>query len=556
MKDNAQHKPRFGIQGTVIGWQDPWAQDASDLYMRTGTGAIIASQDLTPPPAHFIAALQDLKADFYIHHVFPNLEGQEQLLQDARDNGIDLVLGNEYGNINGPWIEGTNRYDVPDNALLDAAASGKLIGLLYDEPEHLQINVSQYREDSWQPHWGAGGSISMDAARDEVTQAVASRVQHVHKQLSAAGYNAEAVPLLSEQVFPTLFHTHARGGMAPCPKIMKESFQPLQLATALGAAKQYGLPMWICADLWGPDVGPWPTRTSGFPGHSPEEFASALRMGYLQGPTHLFTENADGLLQYSADGFKKSVFGDVWKSFVIDYAAANPLTWSHLDAVADVVFIHSDDSNYGQNERPFGSQALQMPEASQSIFHVWHLLSGGVIPAHGSCLHIPGYDFPRHELKRRVPADQFPLPLGVDTAAAGGYPPASHPLFAPLPSTLVYDGFVRAEQIGRPKLILVAGSSVSAATLQDVRKLAEEGITVIVASWLLPSEWQTEQGFAGGGSWLPTEDFLSERVREATAPFTCGENRWTQRFGDTEVRIYPRDQAGYTLDFEIASVSS
>lgn len=547
MTENAAHQPRLGIQGTVIGWQDPWAQEASDLYMRTGTGAVIASQDQTPTPKQFIAALKDLQADFYVHHIFPGLEGQQQLLLDACDSGIDLVLGNEYGNINGPWVEGTNRYDVPDDALHAAAASGKLIGLLYDEPEHLQINVGQYRKDAWLPHWGDSGSASMDAARAQVTQAVSARAQHVRKQLAAAGAQPETVPMLSEQVFPTLFHAQARGGMAPCPKIMKESFQPLQLATALGAAKQYGLPLWVCADLWGPDVGPWPTRTSGFPGHSPEEFASALQMGYLLGPTHLFAENADVLLRYGAGGFEKSIFGDVWQSFA---ATAKPLDWSHRDAIADVVIIHSDDSNYGQNERPFGSRSLPMPETSQSIFHVWHLLSSGVLPAHGSCLHIPGYDFPRHELKRRVAADAFPLPNGVDAAAEGSYPPAVHPLFAPLPSTLVFDGFVRAEQIGRPRLILVAGSSVSAATLQDVRKLAEEGAAVIAAAWLLPAEWREEKRFASGGSWLPAEDFLADRVREQAAPYIGGEKRWTQRFGDHEVRIYPRDSDGFTLDFE------
>src|SRR5690606_11335438 len=46
-------------------------------------------------------------------------------------------------------------------------------------------------------------------------------------------------PLISEHVFPVMFHAKARAGMDVCPKIMKESFQSLQLATSLGAAQQY-----------------------------------------------------------------------------------------------------------------------------------------------------------------------------------------------------------------------------------------------------------------------------------------------------------------------------
>ncbi|MBW7461945.1 hypothetical protein K0U00_48625, partial [Paenibacillus sepulcri] len=135
--------------------------------------------------------------------------------------GIELCLGNEYGNINGPWVEGTNRYDMPDDALREAAASGKLIGLLYDEPEHLQINAGQYRKDGWFPHWGSCEAEDLNEARRLMTDSVARRVRHVREILARAGFDASKVPLLSEQVFPVLFHAQARGGMALCPKIMK-----------------------------------------------------------------------------------------------------------------------------------------------------------------------------------------------------------------------------------------------------------------------------------------------------------------------------------------------
>ncbi|MBW7461756.1 hypothetical protein K0U00_47665, partial [Paenibacillus sepulcri] len=159
--------------------------------------------------------------------------------------------------------------------------------------------------------------------------------------------------------------------------IMKESFQPLQLGTALGAAKQYGCPMWICADLWGPDIGHWFTRISGFPGHSPQEFESALRMGYLMAPTHLFTENVDVLLHRMDNRFALTEFGEVWERFVKDYVPNHPLAWRHSQADADIAVIVSEDSNYGQNDRLYGNRELAAPQTSASLFAVWHLLSHG-----------------------------------------------------------------------------------------------------------------------------------------------------------------------------------
>jgi len=541
-----EKRPMLGLQGPVLAWQDPWAGDASDRIMRTGTGQVYRSQDPTPTGEAFVRAMKELGAEFYVHHLMPGLEGQAAMLRDLVRLDMKVCLGNEYGNINGPWAEGTNRYDAPDDAVLEAARTGKLIGLLYDEPEHLQINASQYRKDGWFPHWAATDGQTLEQSYGRFVHAVAERVRHVGALLRQAGLAEEAVPLVSEQVFPVLFHANARAGMAVCPKVMKESFQPLQLAAALGAAKQYGRPLWICADLWGPDVGRWFTRMSGFPGHSPEEFASALEMGYLMGPTHLFAENIDVLLRHEGEGrFASTEFGDVWRRFALDFVPRHPLDWRHDEAEADIALIHSDDSNYGQNARLFGNRTLEAPEASRSVFRAWHLLSRGAIPAHGSCMHIPGYDFPRHELKRRVPPESFPLPDGCPDLPAT----STHPLFYPANNVLVFDEFVREEQLGEPKLVIAAGSRLSAETLRALRRKAEAGTAVIVSAGLVPAEWKESRRF-GAGFWLTADDFLSDAVREAAEPFLGAENCWRQRFGRTEVRFTPGNEAGTTLQAE------
>lgn len=547
------HKPKLGIQGPVVAWQDSWAGDASDLIMRTGTGSICPSQDNKPEPEAFLSMLKGLEADFYVHHVLPDGQGYPELLADMAEAGMDICLGNEYGNINGPWVEGTNRYDVPDDEVIKAARSGRCIGLLYDEPEHLQINAAQYRKDGWFPHWGSTDGLNLQQSRELVERSAAERVGYVQSILERAGYPRASMPLISEHVFPTSFHTYARAGMDICPKIMKESFQSLQLSTALGAAKQYDRSMWICADLWGPDTGTWFTRFPGFPGHSPQEFESALKMGYLMGPSHLFVENIDVLMKHTASGFEMTEFGDVWQEFVRKFIPEHPLGWHHSQADADIAVIHSDDSNYGQNERLFGNRTLDRSSGSrsESVFAIWHLLSRGAIPAHGSCMHIPGYDFPRHELKRDVPLDRFPLHQGY---AGSGRQPV-HPLFYPVPNVLAYDDQVTEEQLGHPKLTLVGGSSVSAETLKAVIKRAEDGGIVVIGEWLLPdgpAEWK-KSGSMGFGKWIVTNDFLDSRVKEAVEPFLREERCWIQRFGTTEIRMFPRDNDGFTLDFEIVS---
>jgi hypothetical protein len=549
--DKIRSKPKLGLQGPVVAWQDSWAQGESDDIMRTGTGSVFLSQDSTPEPEQFVKVMQDMGAEFYVHHMFPSLSGHTEMIRDMIKYDIDICLGNEYGNINGPYVEGTNRYDVPDEVLLEAAASGKLMGLLYDEPEHLQINAGQYRKDAFLPHWGATDGLTLEQANQQVAHAVADRVNHVRTVLEREGYPTDSIPLITEQVFPVMFHTQARGGMVVCPKVMKESFQSLQLATALGAAKQYGRNMWICADLWGPDIGEWFIRTSGFPGHSPEEYASALRMAYYMGPSHLFTENVDVLLKFENNQFRRTEFGEVWNEFVRGFIPQHPLSWNHGQVDPDIVFIHSDDSNYGQNDRLFGNRELQEStttlHGSQSIFHVWHLLSHGTIPAHGSCLHIPGYDFPRKWLKAEVPKERYPLNKGVKWELERNV----HPLFNPTNNVIVYDELVEEHQIGNPKLIIAAGSRISGSTLAAIRRKAESGATVMIAEWLVPKEWSVN-GRVGAGEWLVTSSFLEDpKVIETAAPLLGSKDCWIQRFGDVEVRMYKADRAGFTLDFEI-----
>ncbi|MFC8680294.1 hypothetical protein ACFT30_02155 [Microbacterium ureisolvens] len=515
--------------------------------MRTGTGIPIASQDPAPTPAEFTAQLRELGADFYVHHVIPTQEDHAALFDDLAAAGIGLVLGNEYGNINGPHADGTNRYDLPAELVRDAAASGVLEGVLYDEPEHLQIHADQYRHDAHLPHFGQTDGLDAAAALDVIDDTVRALTTDIADAVSQAG--GRPVPVLSEQVFPVMFHALARAGMTPAPKVMKESFQPLQLGTALGAALQYDREMWICADLWGPDVGPWTTRAPGFPGHSPAEFASALRLAYLFAPTRLFVENIDVLTRHLGEGrFARTPHGEVWLEFAKGFVPRHPLRWSHRDARPDIALVHADDSDFGRGERPFGNRQATAPAASQSVFAAWHALSHGQLPAHGSCLHIPGYDFPRHGLNG-IPRSRFPLDAGATE------PTRLHGLFQATRGVLAFDEHVRADQLADAGLVVVAGSRLPRATLDGLRARAEAGATVLIAAWLCgPDRAKTER--VGTGDWVVYEDFDDADAQEAIAAHAGTSDVWSQRFGAHELRIAAGDAAGETLEFEIADAST
>ena len=50
---------KFGLQNSVMGWDDPWYPDASRTLMRTGEGQFFVSQDPAPTKQAFIRLLQE-----------------------------------------------------------------------------------------------------------------------------------------------------------------------------------------------------------------------------------------------------------------------------------------------------------------------------------------------------------------------------------------------------------------------------------------------------------------------------------------------------------------
>lgn len=171
--------------------------------------------------------IRELGVDFYMHHAIPCEQETERMIDILTEAKLPFILGNEFYSINRVYAPGTGRGSFRRPGAKGAYPSPYFMGLLYDETEHVQLHSSQYGEGSgyqWaDPHGKSAGRIEAD-----ICEAIRAASQKF------------GVPLYSEHVFPVMYHTFSRAGMRVCPKVLKEEFQPLQLAAAMGAAKQYG----------------------------------------------------------------------------------------------------------------------------------------------------------------------------------------------------------------------------------------------------------------------------------------------------------------------------
>lgn len=370
---------KFGLQNSVMGWDDPWYPDASRTLMRTGEGQFFVSQDPAPTKQAFIRLLQEtFGVDFLMQHAMPQDERTEDFVWDMEKCGLQYMLGNEFGNINGPHCEGTNRYDVPQKLVRRAKRSENFLGLLYDETEHLQLHPSVYRKDARLHQW----LTTPCKTEEECEEAIVNNVKRL-----VDGYGTD---VYGECVFPSMMHLLARGGMHLSPKALKEEYQSVMFAVAMGACKQYKRKMCVTVDLWGFDVGEWFTRLWGFPAHGVQEFYNALVLSWYMSPELLFVENCDPLAISRGDSFEITPFGEAYRLFLERYRGKTP-PYSHSDVQCEIAVIHADDGVFSANGTfdgagSYGFSEFPMNERKNSFFQVMHALSHGAVSPAGTLL--------------------------------------------------------------------------------------------------------------------------------------------------------------------------
>lgn len=550
--NNAVHKTLVGIQGSVMGWDDPWHYRLCSTYMRTGERKHFPSQDLKPQVDEFLKLIREIGVDFYLHQVMPEEDEINSFIESISKYGMPYYLGNEYGNINKLGDGICNRYDIPEACVEKAKASGNFLGLFYDETEHLQLHPDIYADNQPEEYKnlepGHQWTPTEGRSLDEIER---NLVEAVKKRISVYGQD---VACFSEQVFPVMYHSLARGGMNPCPKLLKEEFQSLQLATALGAAKQYKKNLGICVDLWGPDVGNWFTRLWGFPGHSPVDFKSGLEIAYLMGPKILFAENIDPLAVYSEGGFEKTEFGDIFEEFIKKFIPENPRLYDHTMLEPEIVIIRSDDTDWsiagGFGGRGlYGSKSLHGDYKTQSVFKIFNLLSHGRIPESGISFWIPDYSFPTSKYSRTNDNVKL-LPLKNGVHDCNEY---VHKLFYPMNNVAVFDERVNSQSLGNPKLIILAGSRITEETFKVISDKVRGGSVCIAAEWLIPVGMKVS-GTDGLGEWFVVNDFSDPALADFLKPFLGDRDCWMQRFGNYELRFFNQSGDGVTLTHEITRI--
>ncbi len=523
---------KFGVQNSVVAWDDPWHLQSCKTMMRTGERRYFPSQDIAPSKSEFLRFVrEELGADFIMQHVMPVDSEIETLIDDLAAAEIPFMLGNEFGNANRVRTPGTNRYDIPLRLVEKAQRTGWFMGLQYDETEHLQMNNLIYDPDA------AGLYQWVNPQGKTLAEMEEGFVDSVSKFMEKYG-----CPVYAEVLFGTLYHALARGGMRLSFKLMQCEFASLQAATALGAVRQYRNPVGITIDTWGSDVGRWFTRLWGLPGHCPEEFANGLELGYHISPDFLFVENCDPLARSTEKGIELLEYGRIYRDFLARRRGSAP-PYAAQDARCEIAVIRSEDGVFAKNGTffnagPYGALHLKNDSKTNSFFDVMHVLSHGTLPDSGSTQHhMPGLPYTRFERTDEA-IRSFPKADGLEC------PEYVHTLFQPLNKVLVFDSFADERCLEECRLIVVCGSRLSPQTVRAIVNKAGRGAKVLAAEW-----FREELNACPDISFF--ESFADPAFAAAAKPFMGCDKEWKIAYEGYELTITNPSGDGISLDFGI-----
>ena len=289
---------------------------------------------------------------------------------------------------------------------------------------------------------------TLEQAADKFTAAV-QELLDIHAK--------HGIDLYSEHVFPVLLHPFTRAGWTPIPKILKESVSPVYIACALGAALQYDKELWITPDLWG---------MHDYPGHSVEEYRSALLLAYHMGADAIYTENIayDGagknkgegsLIKCTQDSYQVTDYGQAAKWFFHEYVPQHPRSYTFRQVKPRVAIIRQPDACWGQKEswlgdRLFGNDNWPSDDRTEAWLKALHLLTLETVPKESLCWQ-----------------------------AGGEYKEMPMRLLFPLEGLVVYDHHLKGSLLEELEVIFLTGIGVSDETLQAIAQQVKAGATCI-----------------------------------------------------------------------------
>jgi hypothetical protein len=484
----------------------------------------------TPPAPAVAAALKSLGID-YVNYYVKTYEGipdgqavevNRAMLDLVKELGLDFSIS-------------CFTVDPPEQAVHDAKALAgstpalRFEGIVFDELEHCRLLNMQ----SPMPLADPGAFDTFQGAYD-VTLAAYRRLYSKYAALGAQ--------VTATHVWPVLLHVAARAGFVPCPKICKEFYSPVSLAMGMGAALEYGTPLWVDCDMWFWDL---------VPGHPAEEVLSNLLLAYWLGADRVYLEGAGHNLtepgkqgtpfslmsQITPDLYQLTAHGEMLKRFIADYLPAHPREWTFREATPDIAIIRFPDTDHGQyytewKAHLYGSPNLPSTPDTRAWFQIWNLLTFGKTGLDGLSFfktHASGAGYER-PVERGVVQSLDSRPVQA----------ASHRFFVPLNGAVVFDHLVGYERLRGIPLLFLTGVDVSEDTAGALRRCASEGAKLIAWGNLAPK--LGFEGYRGGvmrigqgeGVVLITDDFMNPKVWTEIRGLVGHPDEIRYRFGSHE----------------------
>jgi hypothetical protein len=539
-------RPKIGIQITGF-FFDSFSSDLS--ARRTSNGNTIAR-----PRLHSLEKLLEhlrlCGADVLVYHLNPRDPKSALACNSwAKTNGFDLLLNNESPQITGPATDGWPAWVWDIDFIHQMNEIKPLYGLLHDEIMHHQI------------HPGIEGKTFSQSAicdtreidkEEEAYKAVSQGLKRHVDHAAQCGSR-----FVTEEVIPIMYHSVARAGGIPGCKVLKEQNSVLSLTLAMSAAWQYGSSWMACIDLWEGDSGPWYQILSGFAGHSPEEFRSALEMTYLLNPECLYVESADILWQADHPEAPLTEFGRQLASFHREMAGKTPPLFQLEEWTPEIAIIHVEDGGWGIGPWPqyglLGSHKLPILPKHLEWIKIWyHLMWGHADPAR-----LWEYPNPFEEARRKVNlpgGDELNIHLGPrpdERTDPRREESRIHSLFHPLNNAVVLDQFVESKHLEHAKLIFVTGSYAPERIWPIVEKRVAEGATCLCQADIAPARHARAAGSRmGAGNWWTIGDFLSLQTLEVIMPFRGASQQWRLKMRENELRFFATDPWANRIDWE------
>lgn len=412
-------------------------------------------------PAQMLA-IRDQGINFLQVHLSPSqLDNGEYagLLTFCRATRLHFALNNEHCN----WVAsardpsgherfdapgGCHRWDLEASALDAAAATGLLEGVVYDEGEHMQLCRNNYAKLPDREHRRPYLVETTGMTLPQAYEAFLGAARDVN------AYNrSHGARMLVESVFPVLWHPLARAGVTLCPKLLKEDIYPVVVAMALGAAKQYNAELWFSPDYWLMDR---------FPGHTVEEYATALRLAHLAGVDNVYTEHSMGMCRTRGATYELTPYGQALREFLEEYVPAHPRDYTYHDYEPEVAVIRFPDSDWGQAscyywKTLYGAENLPPTPETGEWMQVFSLLTGGRTD-----------------------------PRAVNTNSSV-YPRYDWPGVIPSPPVAVYDHLVGEDPLRTVRTFFLCGITISPQTMDAVRNRVRQGAICFAPARLAPS---------------------------------------------------------------------